>query len=143
MAGFGERNWEVRQAGAPWPHPCRHCAAPIIPGETFFLEAARPWIAVHTECIEMLAWSVRQRLTAIAEAAATSTEDETVEALLSVQPFLEGAERWYGHTKESRAIYDRLVKSKVLGAEVEPDPPPKPPLKPRRLQRPIRKIGDA
>ena len=140
--GSGERNWEVRFAGLVWPHPCRHCGAEIGPDETYFIEPAHPWIAVHSECIQMLAWSLRQHVGEIEKAAETSSSDETIDSLLAVTGFLEGAERWCGHVKESREFLDRLLRAKLREEGLDPDPPPKPVVKGRKRQGNLRRPGD-
>lgn len=117
--GFGERHWEVRVADGSCRHPCRHCDQPIDDDETFIVEPAHPWIAVHTECIELLAWSLRQNLRNLEDRADQLPPDEVLEGLLGQAKFLEGVEGWCAHVTEARRTYEELVSMKLdqLGVE--------------------------
>jgi hypothetical protein len=96
----------------------------------FFVEPTHPWIAVHTQCIAQLPWSLRRTLGEIKEHSQSSPEDEVLLELLNVRGFLEAIEKWCIHVKASRKIYDELFRQRWEDLGVLPPEEPK-----RRLRR--------
>lgn len=129
--GPGRRDWEVRasSADALHPYPCRQCDRTIEDKQTFFVERSRPWIVVHTACIQFLPMSVCQRVEVLEQNLGTVGPQRWFEDEAATRAFLIGVEQWLADVQMARKSIDVLLHRALKEPWLDDVPPgliPKP-----------------